>query len=401
MSTPRPHALRCVLLLLLPAVLLIALTGHASTASAQSVPANALSASVLPAGDRVRLKDLGKLRGWRDNALVGYGLVSGLAGTGDSPRSQATRQSIANLLQRFDLKVTPEQVNSRNMAAVMITAALPPYARRGDALDVTVTSMGDARSLLGGALLLAPLQGPDGRVYALAQGPISVGGYKVDLNGNLVQKNHPTVGLIPAGALVEVPVSADIAERDEPLVFVLSRPDYTTAARVAAAIDARLGAGSAQATSAADIEVLRRGTRGADLVGLVTTLENLSIEPDRRARVVINERTGVVVAGGDARIARVSISHGDLRIAVLADTPGSQALVVAGLPPLAGATGLAPAARITVDEATPSLFVPAGHNTVADLVAALTRMKTSTLDIIAILQAVKAAGALHADLIIQ
>ena len=146
----------------------------------------------------VRIKDLGRLAGWRDNAIVGYGLVTGLAGTGDSPRNQATRQSIANLLQNFDLKLTPEQIASRNVAAVMVTASLPPFARRGDPLDVTVTSMGDARSLLGGSLLMAPLKGPDGRVYALAQGPISVGGYKYDLNGNVVQKNHPTVGVVPS-----------------------------------------------------------------------------------------------------------------------------------------------------------------------------------------------------------
>jgi flagellar P-ring protein precursor FlgI len=350
--------------------------------------------------DSVRVKDLGKLGGWRENALVGYGLVTGLAGTGDSPRSQATRQSVANLLQNFGIKLTPEQVASRNVAAVMVTASLPPFVRRGDTLDVTVTSLGDARSLLGGALLMAPLKGPDGRVYALAQGPLSVGGYKYDMNGNVVQKNHPTVGAIASGATVEVPVSADVADADARLVFVLSRPDFTDADRIAQAINRQLGAGTARARTAADVEIRPGAGPAADLVQFISRIENVTVEPDRRARVVINERTGVVVAGGDVRISKVSIAHGELRISITTDNTVSQPLVIGGAP-RGVRTEFVANSRVDVSEGDGSHYVAPTHNTVADLVQALSRMRTSTRDIISILHAVKAAGALHAELVVQ
>ena len=353
-----------------------------------------------PAGEAVRIKDLGRLGGWRENAIVGYGLVTGLAGTGDSPRNQATRQSIANLLQNFDLKLGAEQVNSRNVAAVMVTASLPAFARRGEALDITVTSMGDARSLLGGALLLTPLKGPDGRVYALAQGSVSVGGYRYDMNGNVVQKNHPTVGTVPSGATVEVPVAAEVVGDNRELVFVLSRPDYTTASRVASAINRVLGEGTARARTAADIEIRPNARQLEDLVAFVTAVENVGVQPDRRARVVINERTGVVVAGGDVRISRVSISHGDLRISIVTDNLVSQP-VTYGFTGPGVRTEVVSNSRVHVAEAEQGRYVAPSHNTVADLVQALAKLKTSTRDIISILNAVKAAGALHADLIIQ
>ena len=352
------------------------------------------------ASDGVRIKDLGKLSGWRENALVGYGLVTGLAGTGDSPRNQATRQSIANLLQNFDVRLAPEQVSSRNVAAVMVTANLPPFARRGDTIDVTVTSMGDARSLLGGSLLLAPLKGPDGRVYALAQGPVSVGGYKYDLNGNVVQKNHPTVGVAPSGATVEIAVSADVVDRDRKLTFVLARPDYTTANRVAEAINRQMGTSVARARTAADVEIVPAAAQSQDLVAFMTAVEHVAVEPDRRARVVINERTGVVVAGGDVRISKVSISQGDLKVSIVTDNTVSQPLLVRQIGP-GVRTELVSNSRVDVQEASQGQFVAPTHNTVSELVQALARIKTSTRDIISILQAVKAAGALHADLIIQ
>jgi flagellar P-ring protein precursor FlgI len=362
----------------------------------------ALAAGSAPAAadDAVRLKDLGKLGGWRENSIVGYGLVTGLAGTGDSSRNQATRQSIANLLQQFDLKLTPDQITSRNVAAVMLTASLPPFARKGDALDVTVTSLGDARSLLGGSLLMAPLKGADGRVYALAQGAVSVGGYRYDMNGNVVQKNHPTVGIVPSGATVEVPVSAEVLDRDNRLTFVLARPDYTTASRVAAAINQKLGAGTARARTAADVEIRPASVQPDDVVAFVTALENLAVEPDRRARVVINERTGVVVAGGDVRISKVSISHGDLKVSITTDNTVSQPIVI-GRGGEGVRTELVANSRVEVQESGQGQYLAPRHGTVADLVQALARMKTPTRDVISILQAVKAAGALHADLLIQ
>lgn len=352
------------------------------------------------APDGVRIKDLGKIAGWRDNALVGYGLVTGLAGTGDSSRNKATRQSIANLLSRFEVNIASDQVLSRNSAAVMVTAALPPFARPGDPLDVTVTSLGDARSLLGGALVLAPLKGPDGKVYALAQGAISVGGYKYDANGNVVQKNHPTVGVIPGGATVEVGVSAQVVNPDQGITFVLAQPDYTTANRIAAAINGSLGAGSARARDASGVEIHTDASRREDLVGFITAMENLVVQPDRRARVVINERTGTVVSGGDVRISKVAISHGDLKVSVITDNYVSQPILVRQTGVDVRTEGYSNS-RVYAQERDETGLVTSTQNTVADLVQSLTKVKTSTRDIISILQAVKAAGALHADLIIQ
>ncbi len=365
-----------------------------------SLAASWTAAAVEPVAETIRIKDLGRLGGWRENAIVGYGLVTGLAGTGDSPRNQATRQSIANLLQNFDLKLSAEQVSSRNVAAVMVTASLPPFARRGEGLDITVTSMGDARSLLGGALLMTPLKGPDGRVYALAQGSLSVGGYRYDMNGNVVQKNHPTVGTVPSGAIIEVPIAADVVGNNRELVFVLSRPDYTTANRVAAAINRALGEGMARARTAADIEIRPSARQLEDLVAFVTAVENVDVEPDRRARVVINERTGIVVAGSDVRISKVSISYGDLRISIVTENFASQPNTFGYAGP-GVRTEVVSNSRVNVAEAQQSHYVAPTHNTVADLVQALSKLKTSTRDIISILSAVKAAGALHADLIIQ
>jgi flagellar P-ring protein precursor FlgI len=360
----------------------------------------------LPAtADTVRIKDLGKMSGWRDNALSGYGLVTGLAGTGDSPRNKATRLSIANMLSRFDLTIAPDDVQSRNAAAVMISATLSPFARVGDTVDVTITSIGDARSLVGGLLVLAPLKGPDGKIYGLAQGPLSVGGYKYDLNGNVIQKNHPTVASIPGGATIETAVGSDLRSERETVTFVLAEPDYTTASRVAGAINARLGAGLAIAQDGAGVEIAIPAGRRARLTDFLTAIENVTVEPDRRARVVINERTGTVVAGGDVRMAKVSISQGDLRVSIVTDNTVSQPLVLGGYGYGRGrGNGAAiPIAnsRVDVDERSETGFVSADGGTVAELVQSLVRLKTNTRDIISVLRAVKAAGALHAELIVQ
>lgn len=362
----------------------------------------ALAGLICGAGNAqgIRIKDIGKVSGWRENALVGYGLVTGLAGTGDSARNKTTRQSLANMLSRFDLAVVPDDVQSRNVAAVMMTASLPPFARPGDTLDVTVTSIGDARSLVGGTLILAPLKGPDGRVYALAQGAVSVGGYKYDLNGNVIQKNHPTVGAIPNGATVEVGVAAPVVGPQNTVTFVLSEPDYTTATRVANAINAALGNGIAEARDGSGIDIRVPESRRARLTDFLTAVENVQVEPDRRAKVVINERTGTVVSGGDVRISKVAVSHGDLKVSIVTDNAVSQPLLVRQ----AGSrvrTAEVSNSRVDVDEQSETGFVAATNNTVADLVQALTRIKTNTRDIISILRAVKAAGALHAELVVQ
>lgn len=351
----------------------------------------------------VRVKDLGKLQGWRENALVGYGIVTGLAGTGDSPTNRTTRQALANVLSQFNLTVAPEQVQSRNVAMVMVSAALPAYARPGDVLDITVTSAGDARSLVGGSLLLTPLKAANGRVYALAQGPLSVGGYRVDANGNVVQKNHPTVGSVPNGAVVEVGVDANVLNETRPLTFVLASPDYTTADRIARAINSQLDADLAQARDASAIEISVPPDQREHPVSFLARLENVSVEPDRRARVVINERTGTVVSGGDVRISDVTISHGDLKISVTTQNTASQPFNT-WQPGPGVRSVIVTNTRIDVDESDPA-SVGAGFvqatSTVSDLVQSLARLRTSTRDIISILRAVKSAGALHAELVVQ
>lgn len=356
------------------------------------------AAQGVPGG--VAIKDLGRIEGWRSNPLVGYGLVTGLASTGDTPRTRATRQSISNMLAQFGMYVPADQVQSRNVAAVMVTASLPAFARAGDRVDVTVTSIGDAKSLLGGALLLTPLRGADNRVRALAQGGLAVGGYQYDVNGNLQQKNHPTVGAVPLGATVELGVSTEVVAPTGSVRFRLAEPDYTMANRIAAAIN---GTGRASATprDAASIDIaLPAQLEPSQVVGFLTLIENLSVAAVQRARVVINERTGTVVSGGDVRISMVTISHGDLKVSVVTDYLVSQPALVRGVLPDVR-TAIVPSTRINVTESGATTLMLPGNNTVADLVSALSKVRTSTRDTISILQAIKAAGALHAELLIQ
>lgn len=347
----------------------------------------------------MRVKDLGKVQGWRENVLVGTGIVTGLAGTGDSPGNRAARQALANVLTQFNLTLGPEQVNSRNVAVVLVTASLPAFARPGDALDVTVTSSGDARSLLGGSLLLTALRAPNGRIHALAQGALSVGGHRYDANGNVVQKNHPTAGSIPNGATVELGVAGLQAQAPSLVTFVLNEADYTTASRVVAAINTQVGAGLARARDAAGIEIEVPASLQQDTVGFLARIENVLVEPDRRARVVINERTGTVVTGGDVRISRIAVSHGDLKISIATHTTVSQPAYLGRTGP-GVATALVSNTQLDVDEPAGVGYL-AGAGTVADLVQSLARMKTSTRDIISILRAIKAAGALHGELVVQ
>lgn len=360
-------------------------------------PAQAASARV--SADAIRVKDLGKIQGWRENALIGYGIVTGLAGTGDSPANRTTRQALANVLSQFNLTVTPDQVQSRNVAVVMVTASLPPFAREGDTLDITVTSGGDARSLVGGTLLLTPLKAANGKTYALAQGPLSIGGYRYDANGNVVQKNHPTTGSIPGGATVEVGLKTATHDEQPLVTFVLQEADYTTADRVASAINAEFGVAIAEARDGSGIDIKVPDADRHRPVAFLARVENVLVDPDRRARVVINERTGTVVAGGDVRISKVAVSHGELRVSVDAETSVSQPLNL-GRASDGIRTAVVTNSRVDVTEGGSTGFVTA-NNTVADLVQSLVRMRTSTRDIISILRAVKAAGALHADLVVQ
>jgi flagellar P-ring protein precursor FlgI len=375
-------------------------TPRARFVRALTCAAALVAAAAAPAAEGVRVKDLGKLRGWRENALVGYGIVTGLAGTGDAPTNRTTRQTLSNVLSQFNLSVPPEQVQSRNVAVVLVAATLPAFAREGDTLDVTVTSAGDARSLVGGSLLLTPLKAANGKTYALAQGSLSVGGYRYDANGNVVQKNHPTAGTIPNGATVEVALQTEMLGADRTLSFVLADADFTTAQRIAEAINAHLGKDVAQARDAQGIDIQVPEADREKLVRFVAILENVTVEPDRRARVVINERTGTVVSGGDVRIAPVAITHGDLKVSIAEQNAASQPLQAWGSG--AGVRSLVVTnAQVEVNEQNGPGYIAPDNDTVADLVQSLARLKTSSRDVIAILQAIKAAGALRAELVIQ
>jgi flagellar P-ring protein precursor FlgI len=365
----------------------------------------ALASLVAAAGsgavEGVRLKDLGRIDGVRDNMVVGYGLVTGLAGTGDSSRSQATLQTIVNALQSFGVNVTMSQLSTRNVSGVMVVATLPAYARPGDKLDVNVSSVGDAHSLSGGTLLMMPLYGPDKSVYALAQGPLAVGGYKYELNGNSVQRNHPTAGTISEGATVEKNVAARIVKDDNRIDVLLSDPDYTTASRVAEAVNANLQTPVARAVDAGRVAVDVPLPDRDRIVDFVARVENTIVQPDQRARVVVNERTGTVVSGGAVRISAVTVAHGNLRVSIVTDYLVSQPNGAYVNPGSQISTQVVPQTRIDANEDAVNVVSLPPDTRVAELVEALNKIKTNTRDVIAVLQSIKAAGALHAELILQ
>lgn len=351
---------------------------------------------------QVRIKDIARVQGQRQHSIVGYGIVTGLAGTGDSASNRATRQSIANMLAQFNLSVPPEAVTSRNVAAVVVSAALPAFAKPGDAVDVTVTSLGDARSLVGGSLLLAPLKGPDGHTYALAQGALTVGGYKYDANGNVSQKNHPTAATVPGGAIVELspPVDASATPASASFSISLLDADYTTAGRMADAINREVGSVVAKALDAQGVQVSVPQAYQGRIVDLVRRIETLEISTDQRARVVINERTGTVVSGASVRIEPVAISYGDLKISVASETNVSQPIVLGGYNPNVSSVPYTNT-RVDVREQSGAALVTQSGGTVSDLVQALAKLKTNTRDVVSILKALKSAGALHAELVVQ
>jgi len=342
----------------------------------------------------VRIKELVEVQGVRTNELYGYGLVVGLAGTGDTERILFTQQSIAGMLGRLGVRVSPKDVQARNVAAVMVTARLPAFTRPGNQLDVSVASLGNARSLAGGVLLVTPLTAGDGQTYAVAQGAVQVGGYDLSGAGSFVARNTPTSGRVPAGGTVERAVTPKL---EGTLLLGLRRPDFTTASRIAAAVNGAVGEGSARAVDPAAVEV-KPPDGQEDLVALLAKVEALEVDADVRARVVISERTGTVVAGERARIRPVAVAHGGLQVAV-SSTP-----VISQPNPLTGAAGSG--ARTVVEhlgtptateESRQAVALPATA-TVEDLAKALNLLGATARDLVSILQAMKAAGALDADL---
>lgn len=350
--------------------------------------------------EQIKLKDLCRIIGVRDNALAGYGIVTGLNGTGDTTRNRVTIQSIANTMQKFGVKIDPQQIYSRNVAAVMVMATLPAFSQPGDKLDVTVSSVGDARSLQGGALLLTHLKGPDGKIYALVQGPLSTGGYQFESNSNLVQKNHTTTATIPDGAIVEEAVKSRFVSHDGNIRLKLKNPDFTTARRIVLSINSYYGYSLAKAIDAGNIKVRLPESQRGNVVNFIAGLEHLSVTPDTKARIVVNERTGSIVAGGNVRISSVNITHGSLRVSVMTDFLVSQ-------PSFVKRTGdgvrtvVVPETSINVNERKSMNVNLKNQTTVFELVSALNKIRASTQDIISILQSIKRAGALHAELVIQ
>lgn len=344
-----------------------------------------------------RIKELARIEGVRDNALVGYGLVTGLDGSGDTTRNRATQLALVNTLANFGVRVAEADLNARNSAAVMVTATLPPFAEPGDKINVLVSSLGDARSLTGGTLLLTPLYGPDQKLYALAQGPMAVGGYKVEAFASSVQKNHATVGQIPQGATIEQATPL-LVTSTKTLNVILNQPDFTTAQNIAEALRSALNNSGVRAVHAGKVEIpLDQDTAPVELIAKI---ENIKVIPDHIARIVINERTGTVVAGGDVRIGAVSIAQGDLEIVISTQFNVSQPFYFGSGSPNAS-TVVVPDTHIDVKENEHAgVTLPEGTS-VSDLVHALQRIKLGTRDIISIIQAVQNAGALHAELVVQ
>lgn len=348
----------------------------------------------------VKIKEIARIAGVRENALTGYGLVFGLSGSGDSVRNRATVQSVANALRNFGVNVGEADIASRNVAAVIVTAKLPAFAEPGQGLDVQVASSGDARSLNGGTLMLTPLMGPDGRLYAVAQGAISVGGYRFEGTTASTQKNHPTVGWIPSGATVEQSSPLRVAGDGRSLSVLLNEADFTNAHRIASAIRNALPSAQVRAEHAGKV-VIDYDVAPQSLVAEIARLENLTIDQQRRARVVVNERTGTIVAGGDVRLGAVSISHGDLNVEIRTDYSVSQPGGLLVRPGDGVASVVVPRTAMRVGEGdAPSVRVPEGA-TVADLVESLRAIKLGIRDVIAVLQSIKAAGALDGELMIQ
>ncbi len=351
--------------------------------------------TLIPEALAARIKDIVDIKGVRQNQLVGYGLVVGLEGTGDSDDALFTIQSLASLLEKMGVTVQPEDIEDvENVAAVMVTPNLPPFASLGSRVDVLVSSIGDAENLQGGTLLFTPLRAANGDVYAVAQGPVSTGGFAVSGNsGDQVQKNFPTVGRVVGGALVEKELHSNFNEK-EALTLALKEPDFTTASRVAQAINRAFYNELARTENAGSIRVTVPDTYRGNTVQFVTMIESLGVTPDTISKVVVNERTGTVIMGENVRIATIAIAHGNLSIQINESQDVSQPLPFSR----GGQTVVTPESEIVVQEGKNPIFLVESGVSIGEVVKALNALGVSPRDLIAILQALKAAGALQAEL---
>lgn len=341
-----------------------------------------------------RIKDIASFDGVRDNQLVGYGLVVGLSGSGDSDQTKFPVQSLVNMLERMGVTVNRNDIKVKNVAAVMVTATLPPFAKQGTGLDVTISSMGDAKTIAGGTLIMTPLRGADNEVYAVAQGSVLTNSFAFGGAGASATKNHPTAGRIPGGALVERELPNVLSGRST-LRLNLAQSDFTTASRISAAINSAF-AGSAGSSDGGSVVIQIPDAYLSRPVEFIAQVENLEVVHDQPARVVVNERTGTVVMGDKVRISSVAVSHGNLTLTIKETPEVSQPEMFAKR----GETVEVPRTELEVTEEQRHLTLLPEGSTIGDVVRGLNLLGVTPRDLISILQSIKAAGALQADLMI-
>lgn len=342
-----------------------------------------------------RIKDIVAFEGVRDNQLVGYGIVVGLNGSGDTlNNSPFTEQSLIGLLDRLGVNIRGQNLNTGNVAAVMVTATLPPFSNQGSRIDVSVSALGDAESLLGGTLLVTPLMGADGEIYAVAQGAVNVAGFTAEGDAATITQNIPTTGRVPAGAIVEREIDFDLADLQS-VRLALRNPDFTTSRRVATAINGFLAQQAATSENSASVRLTLPEEYNGTIVDLITDIEQLPIQPDQVARVVVDENSGVIVMGADVRISTVAIAQGNLTIQITETPQVSQPSPFAE----AGETQVVPRTNIQVNQGADANVTELETGvTLQELVTGLNALGVGPRDIITILQAVKAAGALQAEI---
>ncbi|MBL8709007.1 MAG: flagellar basal body P-ring protein FlgI [Rhodospirillaceae bacterium] len=353
-----------------------------------------------PAAALSRIKDIAEFEGVRENQLVGYGLVVGLDGTGDDVKKKSpfTRESLIGMLERLGVKVNQANADleTKNVAAVMVTASLPAFSRQGSEIDITVSSLGDASSLQGGTLLATPMLGADGEVYAVGQGQITIGGFKAQGEAELIVRGVPTSGRITRGGIVEREVPFELAQMPS-IKIALRNPDFTTSRRIADAINEFVGGGTAFAMDPGTVQ-LNLASYPGDPTALLTDIEQLPVVPDQLARVVIDENTGVVVIGQNVRISKLAIAQGNLTIRITETPQVSQPSPFSNT----GVTTVVPRTDINVDEdPNRKLAILNDSVTLEELVAGLNSLGVGPRDLISILQSIKSAGALQADIMVQ
>jgi len=340
-----------------------------------------------------RIKDIASIKGIRTNQLAGYGIIIGLDGTGDKSGSDFTTQGLANMMERMGISVDKDTLKVKNIAAVMVTANIPPFSRIGNKIDVIASSIGDAKSLSGGTLLLTPLKGVDGKVYALAQGAVAIGGAAAGNAGGGQQKNHLQVARIANGATVEreIPMKLD---GKKALILSLLNPDFTTAARVTETINASIGKGVAETVDSSALQLnIPDDMQESQVAEFIADIEGLEVIPDTKAKVVVNEKTGTVIIGDNVTISTVAVAHGNLTVTIKNQTDVSQPQ-----PFSQGQTVASPNTNVNIEEEKVNVITLEGGTTIGELVNGLNSIGATPRDLITILQSIKAAGALQADL---